>query len=798
MVRTPPSHGGDREFKSSLAHGGFWLPFDLLKGKPAEIAGLALLLALFLAAVLTSNYWHSMSFSSHSGPAVFLAEYDSLAFDSEQECFTLEYNASSFDENRSANIIVFANNKSLAFEKIKFLEGENKKRVCFDSSLLKKGSNLVEILTHYSTLYYHIEKKTGPRPPTNASITISSVKNGSVQFSVKDFPIGRIAPIEILVNNKLDHRVYPKHATQDFNERVNLKTGQNIITVKFKKAEATVKAFREGRFRVPMLLGVLFLVLSLFVFSCFVFSEEALYKKLSLSLAFTAALLILCVFVLGLVGMLGWDSFTGLFLASLLAIAIYFRSNFSLTRLGKGEKISSIVLLALLVFVFIATAFHLFTYQHMTYWNGFYERMGAMIVKENAIPKVDPLSYFGRGYTFVPGYFYFNAGLSWLSGLDGTQLFALILAFAGMLFFLSIYYFGKSLGLSGKQCAILSLIMLTEGFVLTAVTLSPRHALAFSLFILSLALLFDRKHPLLPGLVLGTAAFIQTPLLAFFPVFAFIAARRFEWKRTLYTILIAGAFFLVLFTPNLLSYGLPYQIESGDWGYLITVPLSTLWKDFSPMLGFFALFYLVDILKKRIRFDSYTKKLFAGVIAGFFIQMFITYRYNILTALNLALLLALWFPVKKLRDVHFNRLCLILIAVTVWYFLSTVNMFSIQGIGLDPMIALKENTSTNARILSDPLFGHSVAYFAQRGVLSDLHVEYADDKKLLDTYRFLEKKDYSVLKKYSIDYTINQSDYINRQAMNGKLSKQPIEYRKLDKIYSNGFIFIHRNREEWK
>ncbi len=772
---------------------------DFLKGKPVEVIALVFLFAFFLTAAFVSNYWHSAVFSSHSGPEVFLAEYDRLAFDNEKECFLLEYKASTFDVNRSANIIVFANNKNLAFDKIKFVKGENKKRVCFDSSLLQKGNNLVEILTHYNTLYYHIEKKTGKRPSQKeTSIAISSIRDGTVHFSVENFPLGRIAPVEILVNNRLDHRAYPKQENEKFSEGVKLRPGYNTVAVRFGKIKAESEVFQKGKFRIPPVLGVLFLVLSLFVFSCFVFSEEALYKKLALALAFTTALVILCVFSLGLLNMLSWQSFTALFLGSLLAIAAYFRSNFSLTKAGKDIKIDSLVFLALLVFAFTAIAFHVFTYQHMTYWNGFYERMGAMIVKENAIPRYDPLSYFGRGYTFVPGYFYFNAGLSWLSGLEGTQLFALILAFADLLFFLSAYYFGKSLKLDSKQCAILSLALLTESFVLTAVTLSPRHAIAFSLFILSLALLFDRKHPLLPGLILGIAAFIQTPLLAFFPLFAFIAARRFEWKPALYTILTASALFLALFAPNLLLYGLPYQIEPGEWGYLITVPLSTLWKDFSPMVGFFVLFYFVDIWKKRIKFDSYSKKLLAGIVLGFFIQMFVTYRYNILTALNIALLISLWFPTKKLRDVHFNRICLISLAIVAWYFLSTVNMFSIQGIGLDPMMLLKENTSTSARILSDPLFGHSVAYFAQRGVLSDLHVEYADDKKLRDTYMFLEKKDYSVLKKYSIDYTVNQSDYINRQAMSGKLSKQPIEYRELDKIYSNGFIFIHRNREEWK
>jgi hypothetical protein len=141
---------------------------------------------------------------------------------------------------------------------------------------------------------------------------------------------------------------------------------------------------------------------------------------------------------------------------------------------------------------------------------------------------------------------------------------------------------------------------------------------------------------------------------------------------------------------------------------------------------------------------------------------------------------------------------LIVLAAAICIALSMVSMYTIQGIATAPMDYLKYNTSTGARILSDPLFGHSIAYFADRAVLADLHVEYADGEKLRDSYKFLEEKDYSVLEKYSIDFTLNQSDYINKQATSGELSKEPIEFRELDKVYANGFIYVHRNTEAWK
>lgn len=757
------------------------------------------LFVFFLVAVLSSNYWHSWPISTAFGPGVSLIEYDSEAFENEQSCFVLEYYPTKGDLNKSSKITVLSNQKLLALDSIKFNEKENRKKICFDSVLLDEGRQIIEILTHYNHLYYHIEKMGGIRPEAQKpGIEIKKIEDERINFSVKNFPVGKFAPVEIIVNNKLDHRVYPKEEEEEFNERIHLMPGENNVKVRFAGLEQSIEVKKTKEFTMPFVFGLFLLVLSLFVFCCFVFPEYALHKRLALSLALTSSAFVVLVFLLGLAKVLNAVSFIACFILLLLVISLRYRKKFSLSPPKTIRDIDSLVLFAFIVFVFISAFFHFYTYQHMTYWNGFYERMGSMIREQNSIPELDPLSYFGRGYTFVPGYFLFNAGIAWLTGLEATNLFALIMAFANAFFFLSVYYLGKSLELSKKQSALFSLLIITESFLLTAITLSPRHTLAFSLFILSLALLFDKKNPLLAGFILGIGAFIQAPLLLFFPLFGFIAARKFERKRTLFIFLSACAVFLLLFAPNLLKYGLPYQVEARDWGYLIKVPLDHLYRDFAPLIVFFFLFYFVDLWKKRIQFSAYSKKLFLGIILGFIIQMFVTYRYNIITTLNLGLLLALWFPSKKLQDIHFERICVIFLIGAVWFSLTAVNMFSIQGIAYEPMVFLKQNTSTSSRILTDPLFGHGISYFAERPVLADLHVEYADSEKLNDAYKFLEEKDYSILAKYSIDYTANQSDFINKQAIGGELSKQPIEFRELDKIYSNGFIFIHRNPGEWK
>ncbi|MBT4870529.1 MAG: hypothetical protein HON47_03080, partial [Candidatus Diapherotrites archaeon] len=60
-----------------------------------------------------------------------------------------------------------------------------------------------------------------------------------------------------------------------------------------------------------------------------------------------------------------------------------------------------------------------------------------------------------------------------------------------------------------------------------------------------------------------------------------------------------------------------------------------------------------------------------------------------------------------------------------------------------------------------------------------------------DSYNFLEDKNYAVLKKYDISWTVNQSYMINRKAFGNKLVNDPIEFEKLDKVFANNLIYIH-------
>jgi len=291
-------------------------------------------------------------------------------------------------------------------------------------------------------------------------------------------------------------------------------------------------------------------------------------------------------------------------------------------------------------------------------------------------------------------------------------------------------------------------------------------------------------------------AFIQTPLLLFFPFFYLIAAREIKLGRMLKAVLAAALLTLLLMLPNLLLYGIPFQANAEEWGYLINYSLYYWFIDIVAILVFFVFFSLVDVFRREAGKDRYSRKLFLGFLLGTFIQLAVVYRWNILTTTTLAMLVVVLLPEKKLSQ-GFSERALALLALTGFGFLLFgMSYLNVHEIVTTPVSFIAENTSTSSRVLSDPMFGHNISSTAERPVLADLRVEYADEEKLADAYRFLEERDYQLIEKYSIDYTFSQVDYIHKQAIGGKPKYGIIEFPAMDKIYSNGFIFIHRTRND--
>jgi hypothetical protein len=734
-----------------------------------------------------------MAFSSTS---VFLEEYPVKAYSGEDVCAKIGFHVPENILLETVQLRVLSQDTPLFFEE--FLPGEKdfSKEACFSTAALAPGDNRVEVLAMGKNLFFHLEKLEEAKPfAEKASIEGLSIGQGTVAFTVKNFDTSFAKPVGIIVNGVLDHEVYPESETQSFGEKIGMAPGLNKVEISLDGK--TVSALLENKAvpSIPFPLGVALFAISLFAFSCCLFPKYGFVEKAALGMATSFALLIALVFSLNYLGALNLYSLAGCFAAIVALVLIIFRKRLK-GIFSKKEtiKITPLVALAAALFLITPVFFQIFSCTDITYWNKFYERQSALITAQDSIPVWDSLAYLGRTYSFAPGYFLLESGTGWISGLEGQSLFAAMFVLSNAFLFFALFSLGRALELSDKRIAMFALLAAMSGFLLSAMAYSPRHVFSFGFFILALALLCRRGNPAITGIFLGVMAFIQFPLLAFFPLFYIIIAKKIDWKRLALSFAFGALFALLLMLPNLLLYGLPFQASPEDWGYLIDYDIYYWFIDLVAILVFFTFFTFVDIVKKSACRDFYSRKLLAGFVLGTLIQLFIIYRWNILTATSLALLIAVAFPKKVFREPIVERLLAVLFIVAFGFLLYSMSYLNVHEIVTTPVSFIAGHTSTDARILADPMFGHDITSVAERSVLADLRVEYADEEKLMDSYRFLEEKDYSVLKKYGIDYVFNQVDYIHRQAIGGKPKYGILEYYPLDKVYSNGFIFVHRTR----
>ena len=758
-----------------------------------ETSVVAALFFLLLASALLVPFWHSMPAVSFSSTSVFLEQYPKRAYENEELCFSLGFNVPENITVETVDLKVFSANSPLFSERF-FLPSKNySKEVCFSSAKLAKGDNNVEVLVLGNSLFFHVNKRPGERPfSPQTSITGIFLSPGNVSFAVKNFDTDFRKPVEIYVNGKLDHRVFPEEENQQFLEKIEMSQGLNTVSLSF--AGKTVKKEFENppKPKMPFPFGIAILALSIFAFSCFLFPKHSLAEKFALGTAFVLVLLIVLVFSLNYTGLLNFYSVAACFTAITLFILVFFRKRFHKTVAKvRLSKLSPLLAIAIAIFFLVPVFFHLFSFTHITYWNQFYERQSRLIVGQNSIPQWDELAYFGRTYSFAPGYFLLEAGLAWVTGLTGTGLYSMLLLLANAFLFFSVFCLGESLKLSERKKALLAMFVAMSGFLLSAMSYSPRHVFSFALFLTSLASIIKHDRPWLSGILLGVMAFIQAPLLLFFPLFYLIAARKVKWKRMAKAVAVALLVTALLMLPNLVLYGLPFQANAEEWGYLINYSLYYWFIDIVAILVFFVLFSLVDVFRGKAGKDFYSRKLFLGFILGTVIQMAVVYRWNILTTTTLALLVVVLLPEKKLGKGFSERALSLLALVGFGFLLYGMSFLNVHEIVTNPVYFVAENTSTSSQILSDPMFGHNISSTAERKVLADLRVEYADQEKLMDAYSFLEERDLSILEKYSVDYTLNQVDYIHKQAIGGKPKYGIIEFPEMDKIYSNGFIFIH-------
>lgn len=546
------------------------------------------------------------------------------------------------------------------------------------------------------------------------------------------------------------------------------------------------------------MLGLLLIVFSIAIFALFVFSSHNLLEKSALSLAFSVILAMAIAFALSLFSALNAFNFAAAFLLANIAIAIASIRKLKLNY----EKLNWKNLHALEVFAIIfiiagALFFNVFTQNHLSYWTSFYERESELIASAHGIPLTDPLSYLGeKPFGFMSGYFFINSGFSFITGLQGLGNFALLSAFAKIFFLISALFFFSALGFSRNKRILAFILACFAAFMLADLMFNVRHIFAYSLFLLGIGMLIKNKGFAIPGILIGFAAFVQTPLLIMFPFAYWLICSKPQIKALAKSFVVACAIALALFVPILLNVGLPYQARPEKWGYLTGMPLYGILVDLLAPIVFFLIFFAPDAIRRQLKLNSYSKKLALVVVLGILIEIFISYRFNIITAILFAAFLAEIFPEDKLKEKITQRALCALFAVGIAAALFAIAGFSAPIQATNAADFLAEFTAQDSKVLADQQLGHTITYFGNRKVLADLAVEYASQEKLDDEAEFLRTKDYSILEKYGIDYVFAPAKWLNEDVIENVYLNGPLEFGELDKIYANEEFFIHRARKE--
>ena len=633
------------------------------------------------------------------------------------------------EEPLSVNFRAETSGKAL-FSEILQINGLKTKQYCFNPSELTAGENNVLLTANDNALFYHIN-------------------NGN------------------------------------FPEKQTTKLSSNFAIQKYKID--WLKAF-FGILCIALILGILYAIIP---------ASFSSIQKACISIAGLSAMLVINFFMLNL---LGFANFLGISLlaATELVLAFAFLKSGKKERaLRKKPQFESFQdWIPLLIIIFAAVFFHFFTSTHSTYFNSFYERSTEVVVQNNGLPLNDPTSYLGeRPFAFIPGYFMLEASISQITGLQSEELFALMLAFAGLLFAFAALSAAEAIGLE-KHKGMMFLILAANAFIFNFLIFTPRHLVSFSLLLIAFAVLARSKNWIASGIILGIAGFVQVPLLLVFPLLCVFASREIDFAGLVKSFIAGLAVFAVLFLPNFLKYGLPSFAAPEDWGYLLSLPFNFVFFDLAIPIFVLLIFSLRELyctLRKKpsAGFSSFQKKLIIGIILGIALEMLVSYRANVFTAFLIAVLAADWVLENQFWKQKEAIIAVFILIAGFIFIMSFLPQAVIPSQLEKASEFLEQHSKKSDNILSDPFYGHTVEYLAQRKVLADLWVEYANSEKLNDSYNFLKTGSPEILAKYKIDFVINNKNTVFENAI-GKNPTKLLEFPELNKVYDNGLVFVHQ------
>ncbi|MBI4043583.1 MAG: hypothetical protein HY393_02125 [Candidatus Diapherotrites archaeon] len=762
-------------------------------------------LALFVVfgglALAVSPYWHAFA----RDPTVnetFLSQYDSKVFESQDACFALNFNAFNAVKDKPAlvrsdvieEVLVLAQSQVVFREKVSFTR-QSMRTYCVPSAVLVEGENKVEAFVGEHHVYFHVEKTLGPAPEAQpSSIQLAERKENVFVLNVfYGNTKNSILPLNVFVNGQ--------HVKSVFVEGVNGKTVQVEIDVPLEEGISTVRFEFDGTTldeqvvepagNVSPWVGVslfLFLVALLFF---------AAFTRYSFVDALTFGFFVLIAFFIGfpwafnVLGIPLTFASVGGGLALVVAAVLVFLVKFKPRIHQEGmNEFSSWLVLGFMVMALFLTFAPLILPSHYTVWNVFYERGVDLVVETNGIPSQDPLSYLGRGFTFVWGYFLTASSIALITGLKGTALFALVVFFLNAFFLVALFAFCQRMGFKGAHAFLFFLVLLSSIFLFVNFLLSPKHVLDMALLFLALAYALQPKPCRLLPFVVGLAAFTQVSSLGFFALSYVAVARKVDWKTLSWGLGGGLLVFLVLFAPILLAHGLPVEVHAQQWGYGITNRVGDVVSDVGVVVFVVLLLAAVRVLWKWNEQSFYVRKLLLAGVALVGVELFITYRVNVVTQVVAGMFLFAFFE-GALKEKWFYSLLGVVALVSIAQNVVVLEYATAFLEEVPPMEFVNTHTPVDARFLADPYYGHLLAFAGKRQVLADLYVEYADNEKLSDAFDFVLHPTPGILEKYDLNGVVVDSTQVYLSARQVTQFSERLEIPFLDKVYDNGRMTVY-------
>ena len=742
----------------------------------------ALALAVPAAA---SFFWHSAQ-DSQKNPESWLESYPSIV-SGKKACIGLGYG--NLEEGFAEGFSLRANSRPIEYS----IEsaGSESAEVCFDAGALSDGNNFIDLNIGSRRLFFHAEKTAGSAEDAKPELEVLKFEKkndskGLLSFRIKNIQ-GENERARIAVNGIEARSAFFKDGVHE--EAVPLVAGKNTAIIEFQGISKSAGLENSVSWKSSIALGLLACALLLAALFAIVFGRiEGLAERLSLSMISLVSLIALLSYALALLGILSGIALLACVIVLSLALAFAFRKRFSIPRIRLEFGLFEAFLAILFA---MALLINLLTPASYSYWTAFYEHQSQAIFDSGGIPFLDEHLNFGeKPYGYVSGYFFANAGISSLTGSFGEHSFAILLALACIGLALSAFVFFKKTGFGKRKALLCVMLMLLGSFLFSDFFFTPRHIIALSLGFAALSLLYDRRLAW-AAVALGLAMFFQAPAVI---IIAAIGLALYRGRLSSLAKLVAAGFAVgvFLFLPSLLAHGIPWQADSGTWGYLFGMPYYGVLTDLLAQIVFFFAIML-PAAKFRPKLDNFSKRIAAVLLALIAIQLLMSYRVNVATIAVFSFLGVYLFPEKLLEKKNIERILFAIFAIGTVFMCFLLLGFFAPSNALQAEAFLAGNTPDSERLLAEPALGHLTAFLTEKKIMSDLAVEYENQKYLDDSFSFLETGNRGILDKYKISFVFNRANFIETQPVGSEVLQKPLEFEGIDKIYDNGEFFIHRN-----